>query len=1109
MTDPYLQYLRKRNRRRYADFVAAYQGIVTRLVWRVVRCRDEAQDIVQEVFARLGAVKTPRETPLNPRAYVLGAALNLARSHLRDKARRLHHEHESGKLKVQLSPSVLDELVARESVERLYRAIDNLPEELRVAIHLRAIEGLSYKDVADVTGASLETVGVRIHRARSLLRKSLGSSNFTLAVVYAELARAKGWISSEVDVCLETIPRSLVERVFTRSRGVAGAGLASCGLAALALTALLSLHARNLDQEYSMLSKVPEPQARARERQNPLANHRATNRSSASRRTSKGTFVQPSRAQRTASLSDEIGDNEVNLGDIHTSKTGEDSMSRLTFATAPFFLTAALAAPVLAENFGDINGDGRVSFADAFWFDRWVIESDPFFEPRPGSAEFEGVFDCSNGTFSSPERIGYEMPELLYLESLRRVSLAQGLSPLPHFAETWPAPSPADPHVAVDPDFVVEVLPAVHRSSSDLVHLELLLETPVPLQAMTVVFRAEELDLRPDRTEPSRRSDDLTTSTEFYVLSHGLLAYRSDFGGHVHVFDAGGVVLTFPARVPKGSVSGRYLVEILEGTELVTLAGDVIRPARKSSFMELEREITQGHDLTFPPLEFDAERGQVAGRTEFRITDAEAFPGDEVRAYVQMRTDVPISEIDLYPLFDADLLTVNAVYPLYEEVDDRMVHRENYSISVFHASPPRSGEMILEYWGSGEDISTVYRTVGVVEPTLKYFSPLGEWIGLFELRITINEEAEGVGETRIDFFERPSRQGATFPPYVRPGWAGCQEEVWSYDVVYTPGRIKVLGGGEPPPPPPPPIDPEVADIRYALGSAAGSPGDLVKLPVEFRSAVDLYALRLVLEYNTTLLAFEGIDINLLTANGEEDTHFLEAEDPFFGNMICEGEGWDRRCREGRPRLTQLYGPPFDEMPENVILADFFAPPLIVDEDGTARLSPLAWTTDETFVLGSLVFRVRERARAGRVEIGGVETTWIPGQAVTAVVSVTSGYPLFLDPPHSGAAVPAVSVEAGVVTITTSGAENEFIRGDSNRDGSLNVSDPAHTLAILFGGGVAEELSCEDAADANDDGSLNLADSVYVLNHLFGGGPPPPSPFPEAGTDPTDDELECQ
>lgn len=87
-----------------------------------------------------------------------------------------------------------------------------------------------------------------------------------------------------------------------------------------------------------------------------------------------------------------------------------------------------------------------------------------------------------------------------------------------------------------------------------------------------------------------------------------------------------------------------------------------------------------------------------------------------------------------------------------------------------------------------------------------------------------------------------------------------------------------------------------------------------------------------------------------------------------------------------------------------------------------------------------------------------------------------------------------------------GAEN-FIRGDANQDGSIDISDPVFILNALFAGGA--QPNCPDAADANDDGSVNVADGVFVLNFLFVAGSAAPSePFPIAGPDLTPDGMLC-
>lgn len=92
-------------------------------------------------------------------------------------------------------------------------------------------------------------------------------------------------------------------------------------------------------------------------------------------------------------------------------------------------------------------------------------------------------------------------------------------------------------------------------------------------------------------------------------------------------------------------------------------------------------------------------------------------------------------------------------------------------------------------------------------------------------------------------------------------------------------------------------------------------------------------------------------------------------------------------------------------------------------------------------------------------------------------------------------------------VSESPAQQPFLRGDSNADGQVDLSDGIATLRFLFSGG--ERPGCEDAADTNDSGNLDLSDAVAVFAYLFTGGAPPPAPGPSTcGLDPTADGLGC-
>ncbi len=84
---------------------------------------------------------------------------------------------------------------------------------------------------------------------------------------------------------------------------------------------------------------------------------------------------------------------------------------------------------------------------------------------------------------------------------------------------------------------------------------------------------------------------------------------------------------------------------------------------------------------------------------------------------------------------------------------------------------------------------------------------------------------------------------------------------------------------------------------------------------------------------------------------------------------------------------------------------------------------------------------------------------------------------------------------------------DFVRGDANRDGVVNVSDAVTQLLALFRRDVS--LTCADAADANDDGVFDLADAQTTLLFLFSGRGE--IPYPGAvrpGPDLSCDQLDC-
>jgi hypothetical protein len=82
----------------------------------------------------------------------------------------------------------------------------------------------------------------------------------------------------------------------------------------------------------------------------------------------------------------------------------------------------------------------------------------------------------------------------------------------------------------------------------------------------------------------------------------------------------------------------------------------------------------------------------------------------------------------------------------------------------------------------------------------------------------------------------------------------------------------------------------------------------------------------------------------------------------------------------------------------------------------------------------------------------------------------------------------------------------MLRGDSNHDQDIDVSDAVYTLLYLFVGSTPPP--CLDALDVDDNGSVEVTDAIGLLGFLFTAGPAPAAPFPVFEADPTPDELSC-
>ena len=161
--------------------VQKYQHKVVNLVGRFVSDQAECQDIAQDAFIKAYRAIDSFRGDSQFYTWLYRIAANTAKNYLASRARKSpsytvdvedaeHFEGESG-LKEYANPENL--LLTDEIKATVFNAIDNLPDDLKSAITLREIDGLSYEEIAQVMDCPIGTVRSRIFRARDVIDKEL------------------------------------------------------------------------------------------------------------------------------------------------------------------------------------------------------------------------------------------------------------------------------------------------------------------------------------------------------------------------------------------------------------------------------------------------------------------------------------------------------------------------------------------------------------------------------------------------------------------------------------------------------------------------------------------------------------------------------------------------------------------------------------------------------------------------------------------------------------------------------------------------------------------------------------------------------------------------
>ena len=132
---------------------------LVRLAFGILRDSDEAEDVVQDVLLRLWQMRDQLRMPIEPLARVL------TRNRCIDIVRRK-------KPAAELSMAVFQEEdeALRERIERMMKVIETLPDLQQIILRLRHMEGMEFKEIAELTGSTEVAVRKALSRARQAVR---------------------------------------------------------------------------------------------------------------------------------------------------------------------------------------------------------------------------------------------------------------------------------------------------------------------------------------------------------------------------------------------------------------------------------------------------------------------------------------------------------------------------------------------------------------------------------------------------------------------------------------------------------------------------------------------------------------------------------------------------------------------------------------------------------------------------------------------------------------------------------------------------------------------------------------------------------------------------
>ena len=179
-----VEIVRGNDSERYAELIERYQGKLFAYLYRLIGSRQDAEDLLQDVFVKAYKNLRSYDTQRKFSSWIYRIAHNEAVNHIKRKSLRRFIPWENvtaakDKIEISSAEEGADKAWIRKEINKeVDEAIDRLPLKYKQVLVLRYYQDKSYEEISEISGKPVNTVGTLINRAKKKLSEELETKKF-------------------------------------------------------------------------------------------------------------------------------------------------------------------------------------------------------------------------------------------------------------------------------------------------------------------------------------------------------------------------------------------------------------------------------------------------------------------------------------------------------------------------------------------------------------------------------------------------------------------------------------------------------------------------------------------------------------------------------------------------------------------------------------------------------------------------------------------------------------------------------------------------------------------------------------------------------------------